>query len=151
MTVATRSEIESSQAAFFRNRLFNGNAFAFRHLMDSTPEQLVPEMNQLTDTMALKITMKDRLTRENHSFDDLKSDPDLLSLEKSSGTELSAFDFVDFKLDALCRLLQDWGCVYADIGPYDLSARHQRRFLFQIEKLKALFEDTRLAYDFFDS
>lgn len=148
LNVATDSEITSGLAESFRSRMFNKDAFIFRNLMDRTPQELIPEMPLVTHTMALKIGIKDSLVREEHTFDDLKEDPDLRILEKSGGTDISAFDFVDYKLHKLGHIVDDWGASeFGAVGPYCLAPRHLRRFLKLMEQLRASsFTKTTLSF-----
>lgn len=146
--LASREHLEKETTHNFYRRIFNPDSFVYTSLMNEDPANMFPSLLPLTDIMTIKIALKDSLVGDETNFDEFKRDPCLRALEDFSGIEITPFDFVDFRLDTLSRLLEDWTSgMYHGLGPYCPSESHSRRFLTYVKRAKkGSFKNTRFAY-----
>lgn len=147
--LASRKQIKSEMTHLFSRRLFNADSFVHVDLMNKDPEDMLPNLIPLTDAMTLKVALKDSLKGDAIDFDDFRDDKDLRALERSSGIEITPFDFADYQSTFLAELLEEWTpSLYKGLGPYSPSEKQCRRFVaFVLRARREAFKNTRFAYE----
>lgn len=147
--LATKEQIESEISRFFFHRIFNDESFVSVDSTPSDPKDMLPSLLPLTDVMTIKVALKESLRGDNIGYDNFRDVQELCALERSSGVEISPFDFVDYRSSWLAGLLNNWtSSLYQGLGPYAPSEKQCRRFEAFVKRArKSSFKKTRFAYN----
>lgn len=147
--LATKEQIESKISHYFFRRLFNDVSFVHEDPTPNDPENMLPSLLSLTDVMTIKVALKESLRSDHVDFDNFRDKEELCAFERSSGVEISPFDFVDYRSARLAGLLNNWtSSLYKGLGPYAPSEKQCRRFEAFVKRArKSSLKETRFAYD----